>query len=110
MSRLALINELIGMPPNASEHGYQIDHIIEFSHWFMAALFVGWSAFFVYVLLRFRKRHARHQQRCSGEKLAPMDSWESHRGPVMRVMRQREESSSTGMLYGFRCDGQNACL
>jgi cytochrome c oxidase subunit 2 len=58
MSRLALINELIGLPPNASEHGYQIDHIIEFSHWFMAALFVGWSVFFVYVLLRFRKgRH-----------------------------------------------------
>jgi cytochrome c oxidase subunit II len=58
MSRLALINELIGMPPNASEHGYQIDHIIEFSHWFMGALFVGWSVFFVYVLLRFRK--SRH--------------------------------------------------
>jgi cytochrome c oxidase subunit 2 len=58
MTRLALINELIGLPPNASEHGYQIDHIIEFSHWFMAALFVGWSAFFIYVLLRFRKgRH-----------------------------------------------------
>jgi cytochrome c oxidase subunit 2 len=55
MSRLALINELIGLPPNASEHGYQIDHIIEFSHWFMGALFVGWSAFFIYVLLRFRK-------------------------------------------------------
>jgi len=58
MSRLALINELIGLPPNASEHGYQIDHIIEFSHWFMAALFVGWSVFFVYVLLRFHK--SRH--------------------------------------------------
>ena len=58
MSRLALINELIGLPPNASEHGYQIDHIIEFSHWFMGALFVGWSAFFIYVLLRFRK--SRH--------------------------------------------------
>jgi len=55
MSRLALINELIGLPPNASEHGYQIDHIIEFSHWFMGALFIGWSVFFVYVLLRFRK-------------------------------------------------------
>jgi cytochrome c oxidase subunit II len=55
MNRLALINELIGLPPNASEHGYQIDHIIEFSHWFMGALFVGWSVFFVYVLLRFRK-------------------------------------------------------
>jgi cytochrome c oxidase subunit 2 len=55
MSRLALINELIGLPPNASEHGYQIDHIIEFSHWFMGALFLGWSVFFIYVLLRFRK-------------------------------------------------------
>src|SRR3977135_94833 len=55
MNSLALLNELIGMPPNASEHGYQIDHIIEFSHWFMGALFVGWSAFFIYVLLRFRR-------------------------------------------------------
>ena len=55
MNSLAVINELIGMPPNASEHGYQIDHIIEFSHWFMGALFVGWSAFFIYVLLRFRR-------------------------------------------------------
>lgn len=55
MSSLALINELIGLPANASEHGFQIDHIIEFAHWFMAALFVGWSAFFVYVLLRFRR-------------------------------------------------------
>jgi cytochrome c oxidase subunit 2 len=58
MNSLAFINELIGLPPNASEHGFQIDHIIEFSHWFMAALFVGWSAFFIYVLLRFRR--SRH--------------------------------------------------
>src|SRR5205085_7582924 len=58
MNNLALINELIGLPPNASEHGYQIDHIIEFAHWFMAALFVGWSAFFIYVLMRFRR--SRH--------------------------------------------------
>jgi cytochrome c oxidase subunit II len=58
MTRLALINELIGMPPNASEHGYQIDAFIEFSHWFMGALFLGWSVFFIYVLLRFRRgRH-----------------------------------------------------
>jgi cytochrome c oxidase subunit 2 len=55
MTRLALLNELIGLPPNASEHGYQVDAFIEFSHWFMGALFVGWSVFFVYVLLRFRK-------------------------------------------------------
>lgn len=55
MIQLALINEFLGQPPNASEHGYQIDHVLEFSHWFMAALFIGWSAFFVYVLIRFRK-------------------------------------------------------
>ncbi len=55
MTSLALINELIGLPPNASEHGFQIDHIIEFCHWFMGALFLGWSVFFIYVLLRFRK-------------------------------------------------------
>ncbi|MFL6594953.1 MAG: hypothetical protein ACJ8HQ_05875 [Chthoniobacterales bacterium] len=52
---LALINEFLGQPPNVSEHGFQIDHIIEFAHWFMGALFVGWSAFFTYVLIRFRR-------------------------------------------------------
>lgn len=56
MTSLALINQLLGQPPNASQHGYQIDDFIEFSHWFMAVLFVGWSAFFIYVLIRFRKR------------------------------------------------------
>ena len=69
MSSLALINEFLGQPPNASEHGYQIDHILEFSHWFMGALFVGWSLFFVYVLIRFRKRRhpkADHQGITSG--------------------------------------------
>jgi cytochrome c oxidase subunit 2 len=49
MNSLALINEFLGQPPNASSHGYQIDHILEFCHWFMAALFVGWSVFFIYV-------------------------------------------------------------
>ncbi len=55
MNSFALINEFLGQPPNASEHGYQIDHILEFSHWFMASLFVGWSLYFIYVLFRFRK-------------------------------------------------------
>ena len=56
MSSLALINEFLGMPPNASLEGYQVDHIIEFSHWFMAVLFVGWWAFFIFVLWRFRQK------------------------------------------------------
>jgi cytochrome c oxidase subunit 2 len=55
MNSLALINEFLGQQPNASAHGFQIDHILEFCHWFMGALFIGWSAFFIYVLVRFRK-------------------------------------------------------
>src|SRR5207248_9481021 len=63
MSSLALINEFLGQPPNASSHGYQIDHIIEFCHWFMGALFLGWSLFFIFVLIRFRKgRHPAADQ------------------------------------------------
>ena len=60
MINLALINEFLGQPPNASEHGYQIDHILEFAHWFMGALFLGWSVFFIFVLIRFHKsRHPK---------------------------------------------------
>lgn len=69
MIDLAFINSFLGQPPNVSEHGYQIDHIIEFCHWFMGALFVGWSAFFLYVLWRFRKKRnpvASHEGVTSG--------------------------------------------
>src|SRR6266850_4131362 len=69
MTSLALINEFLGLQPNGSEHGYQIDHIIEFCHWFMGALFVGWSAFFLFVLWRFRKSRnpvANHEGVTSG--------------------------------------------
>jgi cytochrome c oxidase subunit II len=69
MINLALINEFLGMPPNASAEGYQIDHIIEFSHWFMGVLFVGWWAFFIFLLWRFRQKRnpvASHEGVTSG--------------------------------------------
>src|SRR5262249_33816621 len=69
MISLALINEFLGQPPNVSEHGYQIDHIIEFCHWFMGALFVGWTAYFLFVLWRFHKSRnpvANHEGVTSG--------------------------------------------
>jgi cytochrome c oxidase subunit II len=57
---LALLNELMGMTPNASEHGLLIQHMLEFCHWFMLALFVGWMAFFLYTIFRFhRSRNPR---------------------------------------------------
>jgi cytochrome c oxidase subunit 2 len=47
--------ELLGMPPLASEHGQGVDALIVYIHWLMIALFVGWIAYFAYVLFRFHK-------------------------------------------------------
>lgn len=52
------ITKLLGQPEAASKHAGQIDHMNDLVHWFMFILFVGWSAFFVYVLVRFRKRRS----------------------------------------------------
>ncbi len=54
------INKALGILPNASEHGYLVDHMLEFCHWFMALLFVGWSLYFLYTIFRFHKsRHPK---------------------------------------------------
>ncbi len=69
MTSLALINQFLGQPANFSEHGFQIDHIIEFCHWFMGALFIGWLSYFIFVLWRFRKSRnpvANHEGVTSG--------------------------------------------
>jgi cytochrome c oxidase subunit 2 len=42
------------MPPIASEHGADLDHINALVHWLMLILFVVWGAYFVFVLFRFR--------------------------------------------------------
>ena len=46
---------LLGMPPAASAHAGEIDQMMVLVHWLMVVLFVGWGAFFVFVLIRFRK-------------------------------------------------------
>lgn len=46
---------LLHLPVEASTHAAEIDHMIVLVHWLMAVLFVGWGAFFVFVLFRFRK-------------------------------------------------------
>jgi cytochrome c oxidase subunit 2 len=48
--------EWLGMPPAGSSHAGDVDRLMVLVHWLMAVLFVGWSAFFVYVLVRFRRR------------------------------------------------------
>ncbi len=50
-----MLNKWMGIVPNASEHGYLIDHTLEFCHWFMLLLFVGWFIFFLYTICRFHR-------------------------------------------------------
>ena len=38
----------------ASTQGPGIDNVISLTHWLMLILFVGWGAFFIYTLIRFR--------------------------------------------------------
>jgi cytochrome c oxidase subunit 2 len=47
--------EWLGMPVQASTHAAELDQMSVIVHWFMLILFVGWGAFFLLVLFRFRK-------------------------------------------------------
>src|SRR6185436_16423725 len=45
----------LGMPVQASSHAAEIDQMSVLVHWLMLVLFVGWGAFFLFVLVRFRR-------------------------------------------------------
>jgi len=50
-----MLQKILGLPINASAHGEKIDWLILYVHILMAVLFVGWIAFFLYTIFRFRK-------------------------------------------------------
>lgn len=57
------------LPVNISRHGAEIDHLINLLHIFIVVFFVGWLAYFAYVLFRFRAKakaearaHATHRR------------------------------------------------
>jgi cytochrome c oxidase subunit 2 len=50
-----MMSSLLGMPVQASQHAAEIDQMTILVHWLMLVLFVGWGAFFIFVLFRFRK-------------------------------------------------------
>ena len=49
------MQELLGLPLQASAHAAEIDQMIALLHWLMAILLVGWGIFFIYTLIRFRQ-------------------------------------------------------
>jgi cytochrome c oxidase subunit 2 len=54
------LEQLLGLPPLASEQGQGVDNLIVYVHWLMIVLFAGWLAYFAYALFRFhRSRHPK---------------------------------------------------
>jgi cytochrome c oxidase subunit II len=45
----------LGIPAAASAHAGEIDQMLVLVHWLMFVLFIGWGAFFVFVLAKFRR-------------------------------------------------------
>ena len=52
---IGLMEKWLSMPIQASTHAAQIDQMTVLVHWLMLVLFVGWGAFFIFVLFRFRR-------------------------------------------------------
>jgi cytochrome c oxidase subunit 2 len=50
-----IMEKLLQLPVLASKHGKDVDNLIIYVHLLMIALFIGWLAYFIYVLVRFRE-------------------------------------------------------
>jgi cytochrome c oxidase subunit 2 len=77
------------LPPRASAHAKSIDDLINIIHWFMGAIFVGWGAFFVYCLFKFRAR--------SGHKADPAHV----KGTTSKVVEIAVAGFEVVLLLGF---------
>ena len=53
------LNQWAGIAPAASEHAASVDALLNYVHWFMLLLFVGWTWFFLTILWRFRRSKHR---------------------------------------------------
>jgi cytochrome c oxidase subunit 2 len=50
-----MLQKILGLPIDASVHGWEIDRLLAYVHIMMALLFVGWSLLFIFMLVRFRR-------------------------------------------------------
>ncbi len=57
---MGIANQISGIAELASEHGEVVDQLLEFVHWFMLVLFVGWSVFLAIALWKFH--HSRNKK------------------------------------------------
>jgi len=52
---MGILNQWMGIGELASEHGVVVDQLLEFVHWFMLILGVGWSIFIAVAIIKFRR-------------------------------------------------------
>jgi cytochrome c oxidase subunit II len=83
------MTEWLGLPALATTHGSQIDGLLGWIHLFMLILFIGWSGFFVYCLIRFRR---------SRNPVANYTGVKSHRSAYLEVGVAVVEGV---LLFGF---------
>jgi len=74
---MAEILHYLGLPINMSVDGPAIDEVIILTHWLMLVLFIGWGAFFIVSLVKFRS---------SKNKNADHDGVKSHFSSVLEVV------------------------
>ena len=48
------MKDFLNLPPDWSSHGAEIDGLIAIVHWIMLVLFIGWGAYYLFALIRFR--------------------------------------------------------
>jgi cytochrome c oxidase subunit 2 len=48
-------SKYLGIPDSYSQHGPDVDHLIDVVHWFMIVLFVGWSIYLTIALIKHRR-------------------------------------------------------
>ena len=49
------LSDHLSLPYDGSSQGYMIDNMLGWVHWLMIILFIGWGAFFIFSVIRFRK-------------------------------------------------------
>ena len=83
-------SKFLGIPENFSAHGGQVDHMIDVVHWFMIALFVGWTLFFFYCIFRFWHKNN------------PKASYEGVKKPSLQPFGNRRDHRRGRFAFGFR--------
>ena len=53
---LGQLSNYLGLPSVGSSHGLQLDYMNGWVHWLMLILFIGWGAFFIFTIIKFRAK------------------------------------------------------